>query len=91
MRYAQIDYGDGGKAELWGDFEEADVEAFFMKHANQCFGIRKSIFQCEVLSTEERELPEPWNKLEGAAVVLKHNGDTIVWNAAGDKIKSEWD
>ena len=92
MKKAEIDYGDGGKAEFWGDFDESSVQRSFYQHANQCFGIRKSIMGFTLLSLEDSELPEPWNKLEGAAVVLKHSGgDTIIWDAAGEKIKSEWD
>lgn len=91
-RYAEIDYGDGGTAELWGDFDEMSVERAFMHHANQCFGIRKSIMGFRLISMSGAPIPDPWARMEGAATVLKHSGgDTIVWNAAGEKIKSEWD
>lgn len=92
MAYAKIDYGFG-IAELWGEFDINTVKREFYEKANQCFGIRKSISGFELLSFGEHEgLPSPWNSMEGAATVLKHSGgDTIVWNALGEKIKSEWD
>lgn len=91
MKYALIDYGDGDIAELWGSFTGEDVELFFERHARQCFGIRKSISDFILLGMRESSLPEPWASMAGAATVLKHSGDVIVWNAAGEKIKSEWD
>jgi len=87
---AVIDYGCG-IAEFWGSFTKASVERQFMRHANQCFGIRKSIMGFELKSIEPSVLPEPWCLMTGAATVLKHSGDIIVWNEAGDKIKSEFD
>lgn len=88
--HATIDYGSG-VAEFWGKFDRGDAEQVFMHHTNQCFGIRKSIMGFQLLSAEAAPLPEPWAKLDGAATVLKHSGDTIVWDAVGDKIKTEWD
>ncbi len=88
--HAEIDYGYG-KAEIWGTFDADTVERFFTRHANQCFGIRKSISQVVVLTIETGDLPDPWRQFEGAAAVLKHSGDTIVWDADGTKIKTEWD
>ena len=92
MAHAMIDYGEG-VAELVGDFTEDTAEDFFMDHANQCFGIRKSISDFKLLSFEdERGLGDFWSKVEGAKTMLKHSGgDTIVWDDKGDKIKSEWD
>ena len=92
MSMAMINYGFG-VAELVGDFTEEDAEGFFMKHANQCFGIRKSISDFKLLSFDsEGELNEFWSKIEGAKTLLKHSGgDVIVWNDKGEKIKSEWD
>lgn len=89
-RYAEIDYG-GGTAEYWGPFDADTVERDFMRHANQCFGIRKSISQFSIVVLCPEDLPEPWVKLPSATRVLKHSGYTIVWNSADDKIKSEWD
>lgn len=88
--FAEIDYGYG-KAKIWGVFDADTVERFFMRHANQCFGIRKSISQFDLLVIVPEDLPDPWNKFEGAATVLKHSGDTIVWDADGTKLKTEWD
>jgi len=88
---ADIDYGEGDKAQLWGDFTNETVEAVFMEKAGQCFGIRKSILGFTLDCIEPAELPDPWRQMAGAATVLKHSGDTIVWNGAGEKIKSEWD
>lgn len=91
MAYAEIDYG-GSVAKLWGDFTEEAVRRVFHQHANQCFGIRNSIMGFELLKFEEDTLlPAPWSKMEGAATMLKHSGDTIVWNSDGEKIKSEFD
>ncbi|CDO37628.1 hypothetical protein [Novosphingobium sp. KN65.2] len=89
--YAEIDYGYG-TAQIWGDFDASSVERFFMQHANQCFGIRKSIAKVEMTLIGEKPLPMPWADLRDASTVLKHSGgDTIVWNSKGEKIKSEWD
>lgn len=90
MKKAVVDYGFGG-AVIYGEFDAETVEREFYNKANQCFGIRKSILSFRLVSIEDAALPEPWDKLDGAATVLKHNGDTIVWNAAGAKIKSEFD
>ncbi|MBO6755691.1 MAG: hypothetical protein JJ902_05160 [Roseibium sp.] len=91
MAYAHIDYGSA-KAEFWGPFSMADVESQFYRHANQCFGIRKSIMSFELTKFEpDTGLPAPWSKFEGATVLLKHGMDVIVWGADGEKIKSEWD
>lgn len=92
MGKAMIDYGCG-VAELIGDFAEENTERFFMTHANQCFGIRKSITDFKLLSFDsDGELSEFWKTVEGAKTFLKHSGgDTIVWDDAGEKIKSEWD
>lgn len=101
MMYAEIDYGGGGRAKIWGEFTEETVVRAFVQHANQCFGIRKSIMQEEVLKVEPVDgLPEPWDKMQGAAFVLKHNcgggfggmfEDVAVFDADGEKLKSEWD
>ena len=90
MMHAVINYGDA-EADLWGSFNEETVEDFFYRHANQCFGIRKSILSFALVDIEPSPLPSPWDRFEGAATVLQHSGDTIVWNAAGEKIKSEWE
>lgn len=90
VMHAHIDYGYG-KADLFGTFTEETVERQFYRAANQCFGIRKSISDFKLLSIAPASLPSPWDKMEGAATVLMHSGDTIVWNADGEKIKSEWD
>lgn len=88
--FAEIDYGYG-TAKFWGQFDQDTVERAFYRFANQCFGIRKSISRCTILQLDESGIPEPWSKMEGATTVLQHSGDTIVWNADGEKIKSEWD
>ena len=88
--HAEIDYGFG-QADFWGTFTQETVERSFMEKANQCFGIRKSISDFVLISMEPDSLPKPWADLPGAATVLKHDGDTIVWNGEGEKIKSEFD
>lgn len=87
---AEINYGYG-TAELWGNFTAETVEREFYHYANQCFGIRKSISDFRLIEIMDEALPEPWAKFEGATTVLKHSGDVIVWDAQGEKIKSEWD
>ncbi len=94
MSYAKINYGGTYDiAELWGDFEEEGCERFFMEHANQCFGIRKSIMGFSLQKFDaDGAMPEPWSKFPDAATMLKHSGgDTIVWDSKGKKIKSEFD
>lgn len=91
IRHAVIDYG-GGRADFWGHFDEATVQKLFMRHANQCFGIRKSIMRFKVIGLREcTALPEPWCRIADARIVLKHGGDTIVFGTDGEKLKSEWD
>lgn len=98
MAYAMINYGGGGRAEIWGDFDRDNAVSAFYSMANECFGIRKSIMDDQLLDFDENAaMPKPWSKLEGAAKMLRHNCggwpmyDIIVWDAAGEKIKSEWD
>lgn len=92
VRYDDADQFGSGVADFWIDDPNGKLnESTFDHYANQCFGIRKSMSRFELLSVEDGEIPLPWRDLPGAAVCLKHNGDTIVWNAAGDKIKSEFD
>lgn len=88
--FAEIDYGYG-IARFWGPFDAETVERNFYRKANQCFGIRKSIAKADIITMCPEKLPDPWAKFPGAAWVLMHNNDIIVWDDAGDKIKSEWD
>lgn len=65
-----------------------DWEGRFYALAEQCFGIRKNIGYVSLLGTG----PDDRKKiLDGEYERLHHNGDTIVWNEAGEKIKDEWD
>ena len=84
MKYV-IDY-TFGIAELYTPHE--DWEERFYTLASQCFGIRKSIGDVTLISKSDEQSPYP---LDGEYERLEHNGDTIVWNADGEKIKSEWD
>ena len=99
MLKAEIDYGSG-IARVYGNFPETEAIKAFYKCANDMFGIRKSISRDTVLSVEEvKSLPEPWDKMKDAAMVLEHNcggpgwafKDVAVWNSKHEKIKSEWD
>lgn len=65
-----------------------DWESRFYLLANQCFGIRKSIDEPYLIKAEKCG---PKYLLVGEYERLEHDGDTIVWNEAGEKIKSEWD
>lgn len=65
-----------------------DWERRFYVLAEQCFGIRKSIDEPYLI---EAEKGEPQHMLAGEYERLEHNGDVIVWNEVGEKIKSEWD
>ena len=84
MKYV-INYGCG-RATLYTPHE--NWEERFMELASQCFGIRKSIMCTELISESKEFYPHP---LDGEYERLEHNGDVIVWNADGEKIKSEWD
>ena len=84
MRY-KIDYGSG-VATLYTPSE--DWEERFFELASQCFGIRKSIMCTKLISAINCKYP---NELDGEYERLEHNGDVIVWNQSGEKIKSEWD
>ena len=84
MKY-KINYGFG-IATLYTPSE--DWEGRFYELANQCFGIRKSIMYAELIDAVNCECQD---KLDGEYERLEHNGDVIIWNKNGEKIKSEWD
>ena len=75
-----------GKAKLYTP--SPDWYERFHELASQCFGIRKSIGLVQLMSVSNESPSDP---LPGEYERLEHNGDVIVWNAAGEKIKSEWD
>lgn len=60
----------------------------FYELANQCFGIRKSIMYAHLITTEDAA---PKDIIDGEHERLEHNGDVIIWNAQGEKIKDEWE
>lgn len=80
-----IDYGMG-IAILYTPSD--DYEQRFYELASQCFGIRKSIMQCELVRRSEEE---PKDKIPHEYERLEYGGDLIIWNEAGEKIKSEFD
>ncbi len=80
-----IDYGFS-LAKLYTPRE--DWRARFYELAGQCFGIRKSIAYAILI---EERVESPRNPLPGEYERLEHDGDVIVWNEAGEKIKSEFD
>ena len=84
MKYV-IDY-EYGIAKLYTPSE--DWEDRFYTLADQCFGIRKSIGEVELVKIED---VEPKEKIEGEYERLEYKGDLIIWNKEGEKIKSEWD
>ena len=84
MKYV-IDY-EYGIAKLYTPSE--DWEDRFYTLADQCFGIRKSIGEVELVKIED---VEPKEKIEGEYERLEYSGDLIIWNKEGKKIKSEWD
>ena len=85
MKKYKIDY-EYGIAFLYTPSE--DWKNRFDELASQCFGIRKSIGETVLISKEDAE---PQDKIEGEYERLEHSGDLIIWNEAGEKIKSEWD
>jgi hypothetical protein len=84
MRY-EIDY-EHGKAILYTPSQ--DWRGTFRRLANQCFGIRKSIGDVVLLDIADIE---PNDKMLDEYERLKHNGDIIIWNKEGEKIKAEWE
>lgn len=80
-----IDY-QYGTAVLYTPSEK--WEDRFYDLAYQCFGIRKSIGKVELISKTKENSKY---RLAGEYERLEHNGDLIVWNKKGEKIKSEWD
>lgn len=84
MKYT-IDY-KYGTAKLYTPSE--DWEGRFYELAGQCFGIRKSIGDVSLISTNT---DSPKYKIEGEFERLEHHGDVIIWDENGEKIKSEWD
>lgn len=80
-----IDY-EWGIAHLYTASE--NWETRFCELAGQCFGIRKSIGELELIRIEEDDITE---LLDNEYERLEHHGDVIVWNEQGEKIKSEWD
>ena len=85
MNKYTIDYGFS-TATLYTP--SSDWEGRFYELANQCFGIRKSIMWAHLVRSEDAE---PKYKIVGEYERLEHDGDLIVWDEAGEKIKSEWD
>ena len=83
MKYV-IDY-EYGIAEL---YTPLNWRGRFYELASQCFGIRKSIGKVELIYKVDEEPPY---HLRGEFERLCHNGDVIVWDENGNKIKSEWD
>lgn len=84
MKY-KINY-EYGTAKLYTP--DKDWKERFFALANQCFGIRKSIGEVELISKRDEE---PADKLVNEYERLEHNGDIIIWNETGEKIKSEFD
>lgn len=96
VRKYVIDYG-WSTATMWSPISPDKAMERFCELAMQCFGIHRSIENpriMSVMSVTEEPLPEPWARLQGAYEVLIHTPpieDVIVWDADGNKIKSEWD
>ena len=84
MKYV-IDYGYG-EAVLYTN--KKNYEERFYELSSQCFGIRKSVEKCDLISKSDEK---PLKMLDGECERLEHDGDIIVWNSEGEKIKSEWD
>lgn len=85
MKYT-IDY-EYGWAKLYTPSQ--DWKARFYTLASQCFGIRKSIGEVNLISTEDAK---PKNIIINEYERLEHSGgDTIIWDEHGEKIKSEWE
>lgn len=84
MKYL-IDY-EHGTAELYTPSEHWLTR--FHELASQCFGIRKSVGTVRLIEeTNER----PPYLLQNEYERLCNNGDVIVWDENGRKIKSEFD
>lgn len=83
MKYL-IDYGNG-TAELYTPSNH--WKSRFYELASLCFGIRKSIGTVRLI---EETNESPRYLLQGEFERLCYNGDVVVWNEAGVKIKSEW-
>ena len=84
MKYL-IDY-EHGIAELYTPSNHWKHR--FYELAGQCFGIRKSIGTVRLIEKTDEHPPY---LLQGEHERLCHNGDIIVWDDMGNKIKSEWD
>lgn len=84
MKYC-INYGYG-KAELYTPYR--DWYSRFMELANQCYGIRKGIGLVQLMA---KTMEKPQDPIPSEFERLEHNGDVIIWNKDGEKIKSEWD
>lgn len=84
MKYL-IDY-EYGTAELYTPSENW-LQRFY-DLASQCFGIRKSVGEVRLI---EKTNEQPPYLLQGEYERLCHDGDVIVWDSNGNKIKSEWD
>ena len=84
MKYL-IDY-EYGTAELYTPSEHWLHR--FTELSDQCFRNKKSVGRVQLIEeTNER----PPYLLQGEHERLCYNGDVVVWNKEGVKIKSEWD
>ena len=82
MHKIDYEYGEAVVVNQTNDPKEV-LEDFYEK-AGQCFGIRKSIGEVEITSTNEIG--------SGELTILSHSGgDTIVFDKENNKLVSEWD
>ncbi len=56
--------------------------------ASQCFGIRKCILNPCIIDVSNEQ---PLDPLEEEYERLEYNGEVVIWNEKGEKIKSEFD
>lgn len=79
----EIDYEYGKALFFTTESDKQKGIGDFLDKSGDCFGIRKSIGKVSVV-----DISKVGSKF-GAA--LYHNGDSVLWNEMGEKIKSEFD
>ena len=78
-----IDYEFGKAHFITQSSDPKAVMREFYECANQCFGIRKSIGETNIIASHAFETD--------SLTVLLHNGDSIIFDEQHEKIKDEWE
>lgn len=86
MKYL-VDY-EYGRGVLYSACSISKAVDRFCELGSECFGLRKSLGKLTLIECSDEK---PKYMLDDEYERIEHNGDVIVWNKFGTKIKSVWD